>query len=69
MTRTRLVALDVDGTLMSYDGVISADVREAVTAVRDAGVRVVLATGRGAHSAVPVARPPHSPSHLQTFRP
>ena len=28
MTRCRLVALDVDGTLMSYDGVISDEVRD-----------------------------------------
>lgn len=56
MSRCTMVALDVDGTLMSYDGVISADVRDAITAVREAGVHVVLATGRGAHSAVPVAR-------------
>jgi hydroxymethylpyrimidine pyrophosphatase-like HAD family hydrolase len=55
MSRTRLVALDVDGTLMSYDGVISDDVRAAVRDVLAAGVHVVLATGRGAHSAVPVA--------------
>ncbi|GEL95427.1 HAD family hydrolase [Cellulomonas composti] len=55
MRGTRLVALDVDGTLMTYDGVISDDVRAAVTALVDAGVHVVLATGRGAHSAVPVA--------------
>ena len=47
MTRCRLVALDVDGTLMSYDGVISDEVRAAVRAVRDAGLHVVLATGRG----------------------
>lgn len=56
MSRTRLVALDVDGTLMSYDGVISDDVRAAVRDLVAAGVHVVLATGRGAHSAVPVAR-------------
>jgi len=55
MTRCRLVALDVDGTLMSYDGVISDEVRAAVRAVRDAGLHVVLATGRGVHSAAPVA--------------
>jgi hydroxymethylpyrimidine pyrophosphatase-like HAD family hydrolase len=51
-----LVALDVDGTLMSYDGVISPGVRDAVRAVRDAGAHVVLATGRSAVSVVPVAR-------------
>lgn len=55
MSRTRLVALDVDGTLMSYDGVISDGVRQAVRDLVAAGVHVVLATGRGAHSAVPVA--------------
>lgn len=55
MSRTRLVALDVDGTLMSYDGVISDDVRAAVTDLVDAGVHVVLATGRSAHSATEVA--------------
>ncbi|AEI10707.1 HAD family hydrolase [Cellulomonas gilvus] len=55
MSRTRLVALDVDGTLMSYDGVISDGVRRAVLDLVAAGVHVVLATGRGAHSAVPVA--------------
>lgn len=51
-----LVALDVDGTLMSYAGVISPGVREAVHALRDAGAHVVLATGRSAVSVVPVAR-------------
>jgi hydroxymethylpyrimidine pyrophosphatase-like HAD family hydrolase len=56
MTRARLVALDVDGTLMSYDGVISPAVHEAVRAVSAAGIHVVLATGRGVHSAAPLAR-------------
>ena len=56
MTRTRLVALDVDGTLMSYDGVISHEVRTAVGELAGAGLHVVLATGRGVHSAAPVAR-------------
>jgi hydroxymethylpyrimidine pyrophosphatase-like HAD family hydrolase len=50
-----LVALDVDGTLLSYDGAVSPAVREAVAALRDAGAHVVLATGRGVRSAVPVA--------------
>ncbi|UZN02935.1 HAD family hydrolase [Cellulomonas sp. S1-8] len=55
MSRHRLVALDVDGTLMSYAGVISDDVRAAVTALVASGRHVVLATGRSAHSAVEVA--------------
>ncbi|WP_136517880.1 HAD family hydrolase [Cellulomonas telluris] len=56
MSRTRLVALDVDGTLMSYDGVLSAGVRAAVADLVAAGVHVVLATGRSTHSAVEVAQ-------------
>ncbi|MDM7830297.1 HAD family hydrolase [Cellulomonas edaphi] len=56
MSRARMVALDVDGTLMSYAGVISEPVREAVAALRDAGLHVVLATGRGLHATLPVAR-------------
>ncbi|MBO0919904.1 HAD family phosphatase [Cellulomonas sp. zg-ZUI222] len=41
---------------MSYDGVISDDVRAAVTALVEHGVHVVLSTGRAAHSATAVAR-------------
>ena len=56
MSRARLVALDVDGTLLTYDGVLSDEARAAVAAVSRAGLHVVLATGRGVHSTVPVAR-------------
>lgn len=52
----RLVALDVDGTLMRHDGVINPAVVEAVAQVRAAGDHVVLATGRSAFSAMPIAR-------------
>ncbi len=51
-----LVAVDVDGTLMRWDGTISDGVLDAVAAVRDAGHHVVLATGRSVISAGPVAR-------------
>jgi hydroxymethylpyrimidine pyrophosphatase-like HAD family hydrolase len=51
-----LVALDVDGTLLTYDGVVSDEVRGCLTSLRDAGAHVVLATGRGVRSAVPVAQ-------------
>jgi len=51
-----LVALDVDGTLMSYDGDISPGVRSAVADLRDSGARVVLSTGRGVHATAPVAQ-------------
>lgn len=49
-----LVALDVDGTLMSYDGVISDEVRACIAALRDAGAHVVLSTGRAVLGTLPV---------------
>lgn len=52
----KLVALDVDGTLMRWDGTISPDVYDAVAEVAAAGHHVVLATGRSATSATTVAR-------------
>lgn len=51
-----LVALDVDGTLMSFDEFISEEVRESVTALREAGHEVVIATGRPLVGALPVVR-------------
>ena len=51
----RLVALDIDGTLMRHDGVINPAVTEAIEQVRAAGDHVVLATGRSAYSAMLVA--------------
>lgn len=50
-----LVALDLDGTLLTYDGVLSDAVRDAVGAVCGAGHHVVLATGRSVSATVPVA--------------
>lgn len=50
-----LVGLDLDGTLLSYDGTLSPAVADAVAAVRDAGHHVVLATGRAVFATVPVA--------------
>lgn len=50
-----LVALDVDGTLLHYDGTMSQPVRDAVRAVAAAGHHVVVATGRSVIAATPVA--------------
>ena len=50
-----LVALDIDGTLMSSDGVIAAPVLRAVGLARAAGHDLVLATGRSLAGALPVA--------------
>jgi len=55
--RPKLVALDVDGTLVTYAGFYSPPrraVTRAVRRARDAGAHVVLATGRSLHSTVPV---------------
>ncbi|MBM7818343.1 hydroxymethylpyrimidine pyrophosphatase-like HAD family hydrolase [Cellulosimicrobium cellulans] len=50
-----LVALDIDGTLMSYDQELSDDVRDAVADLRTAGHHVVLASGRSLIAITPVA--------------
>ncbi len=55
--RVRLVASDMDGTLLRADLTISDRTVDAVAAVHDAGVRVVVATGRGWRSAVPLLEP------------
>jgi len=49
-----LVALDIDGTLLSHDGFLSAEARGAVADVRGAGHEVVLATGRSLVGVLPV---------------
>jgi 5-amino-6-(5-phospho-D-ribitylamino)uracil phosphatase len=45
--RFRLLAIDLDGTLISGDGEISTANRHAVARARAAGMRVVVCTGRG----------------------
>jgi hypothetical protein len=51
----RLVALDIDGTLLRSDKTLSPRTREAVARARSSGVRVVLVTGRRHPSARKVA--------------
>jgi len=50
----RLVALDLDGTTVTHDGRLSPAVAEAVRAVADAGLHVVIATGRSVIATMPV---------------
>jgi len=45
--RTRLLALDVDGTLLTDDYQITAATRAAIQQVTSHGVQVVLASARG----------------------
>lgn len=51
-----MVALDIDGTLLTHDGGLGPEVRSAVADLRDSGTHVVLATGRSVQATVPVAR-------------
>jgi len=53
--RVRLVALDIDGTLLRSDRTLSPRTRDAVARARADGVRVVLVTGRRHPSARRVA--------------
>lgn len=50
----RLVALDIDGTLLDVDQRISASVVDSVSAVLKAGAHVVLCTGRSTFGVLPV---------------
>ena len=52
----RLLALDIDGTLLGSDKQISPRVRAAVDAARESGVHLVLVTGRRYPAARRVAR-------------
>ena len=52
----RLLALDVDGTLVGRDGTINEVDRRAIRRAEQAGVLVTIATGRRFRDAVPVAR-------------
>jgi len=51
-----LIALDLDGTLLNSGGEISARNRRAVRAALEAGVRIVLVTGRGIDAPIRISR-------------
>jgi Cof subfamily protein (haloacid dehalogenase superfamily) len=52
----RLVALDIDGTLLDPYGELTGAACEAVGSLARAGLRVVLCTGRRFRTSLPVAR-------------
>ncbi len=54
MRETLLIALDIDGTVMREDGVITDEVIAAVRNARDLGHEVMLATGRSVAMTLPV---------------
>lgn len=57
--KVRLVAFDVDGTLIDRDLTISAKVREAIERMRNAGVIGCLVTGRMYRATLPFVRELH----------
>lgn len=56
MSKYRLVAVDLDDTLLSRDFQLTGRVKEAIAAVRAAGVQFTISTGRMYRSVVPFAR-------------
>jgi hydroxymethylpyrimidine pyrophosphatase-like HAD family hydrolase len=56
MKPIRLIALDVDGTLLRSDGTVASEDRAAIASALASGVAVTLATGRLSSSALPFAR-------------
>jgi Cof subfamily protein (haloacid dehalogenase superfamily) len=56
MPEIRLIALDLDGTLLAPDETISAANRRAIAEALAAGIRVVLVTGRGLDTPVAISR-------------
>ena len=53
MPRYKAIILDLDGTLVSDDGVIHPHTRSALHRIHDQGIRVMVATGRSEKSAAP----------------
>jgi hydroxymethylpyrimidine pyrophosphatase-like HAD family hydrolase len=49
-----LVALDIDGTILTHGGDLKKPVQEAISAVADAGHHIVIATGRSVVATMPV---------------
>ena len=60
----RLVALDLDGTLLSSRSEISAANHDALVKAAGRGVQVVIVTGRRFHSARPIVAPLRCPLTL-----
>ncbi|WP_197093870.1 HAD family hydrolase [Nonomuraea sp. SBT364] len=56
MNSPRIVATDLDGTLLRSDGTVSPRTREALRLARRAGAEVVFVTARPPRSMAPIAR-------------
>lgn len=56
MQRYRLLAIDIDGTLVNTEDEISQRTRNALAELQSVGTRIVLTTGRRYRRALPVAQ-------------
>lgn len=56
MSKIRLIALDLDGTLLNHDKEVSAENRAAIARARAEGVRVILCTYRSLNEAAGYAK-------------
>ena len=54
--RFKLIALDVDGTLLNDHHQITRQTRQTIRQAHEAGARIVLCTGRGPASTLPILR-------------
>ncbi|MBR1425651.1 HAD family hydrolase [bacterium] len=52
----KLVATDIDGTILPYSGEFSSKTKECIQKLSKLGVKVVLVTGRMHSSAIPLAK-------------
>ncbi|WP_029629259.1 Cof-type HAD-IIB family hydrolase [Yaniella halotolerans] len=52
----KMVCLDVDGTIVDFDGHMYPEVRAEIINVMEAGHHVLIATGRAFHATLPIAR-------------
>lgn len=52
LPRPRLLACDIDGTILDDRGILRPEIRAAVRTIRASGVEVILATGRSPWSGV-----------------
>jgi Cof subfamily protein (haloacid dehalogenase superfamily) len=59
MPHYRLLALDIDGTLVNSEHALTDPTREAVLRAKQAGMEVVLATGRRYSRTLPLVEPLH----------
>jgi len=56
LVQYKLVVLDLDGTLLTPQGVVEKNACECIAAVQDRGIHVTLATGRRTCRALPIAQ-------------